>query len=244
MKVYFVCPFSKPEFKQLVIQNFAQQVYREKHLVVVENGMGINSFDQSANVTVLRSEKHQSKAKNIGLAHLRDIGAEYWATLDCDDYYGPDYLVEMISHADKAPIVGKRCYYVRLGNGKLVFYNKEIGPDYYPTIWGATIGAWVEKSPDFGIHDLSEESYWIKKFHPLKDVYNTGPDNFIHLRWNHGHITKRMDIRYWERIKSSGLKESEYPSFFKNFLERNEYHLKSPLYDERRADYLASLSAR
>lgn len=191
--IYWVCPFSKPQFRSIVLNNFNHQTYQNKHLIIVENGQGTGCFQNGDSMTVLQSPKHQSLAKNIGLAHLRSIKAEYWSTMDCDDYYGPDYLNEMALNRDKAPIIGKIKYYVRTEDRSLYLFNKAIDPGFVIGVWGATIGCRVDKSPDFDVVRVGEEELWMRKFRLFRGIYNTGPGNFVHLRWHKDHITNKMD---------------------------------------------------
>ena len=160
--------------------------------MVVENGPGIGCFEPSPDVTVLQSPKHQSLAKNAGLQHLRSIGAEYWACFDCDDYYGPEYLAEMEQNRSKAVVLGKIMYYLRMEDGTLFVFNESHAPGFALGVWGATIGCRVDRSPDFEVVPTGEEDLWLRRFRQTTGIYNTGPDNFIHLRWKSGHTTQGM----------------------------------------------------
>lgn len=208
--IYCLCPFSKPEFKDLVLHNYNQQTHPNKHLLVVENGPGLGCFYPAPGITVLSSGNHQSLAKNVGLAYLRSIGAEYWAGWDCDDYYGPQYLEELEQNKSKATVIGKTMYYLRTDDGSLFLFNEERPPGHIMGVWGATIGCWVNKSPDFPVVPTGEEEIWIRNFRLVSGIYNTGPKNFVHLRWKSGHTTHGMTRHQFLYAHQNGRRISRF----------------------------------
>jgi len=118
MDAYFICAFSRPQNAELVLTNYRRQNYQKKHLVVIENGDGLNQFPRvwDKNITVLQSPKHQSIARNTGLNHVASIaGKKCWLTLDDDDTYGSCYMPETIWFAEQYPdfIIGKHRHWIK-----------------------------------------------------------------------------------------------------------------------------------
>lgn len=92
-----IAPHTRPEFSANLLQNFERQRGVECRLLVVENGGAVGAFARSASVLVVQSAAHQADAMNAGLAELRQLGGGAWARFDDDDYYGPDYLAEVVA---------------------------------------------------------------------------------------------------------------------------------------------------
>src|SRR6185369_14507592 len=107
MTHYVICPFSKPEYRNNLVESLNRQTFRDFIPVIVENGSAIGSTPWIDKAVVLRSEAHQSKAKNAGLHWVREHGGGSWSVFDCDDYYGPDFLKSQLEGLEGADIAGK-----------------------------------------------------------------------------------------------------------------------------------------
>ncbi len=143
-RTFLVCPFHRPVDAENVLANWRRQS-SECGLVVVENGPALGTFPRDAGAVVLSSEAHQSAAKNRGLEFAAELGAEFWLTLDSDDWYGPDYVRESVDALERAALVGKAAPFWLTRSGREVWRA-----DYPPgpgRVWdflaGGTLGGRV-----------------------------------------------------------------------------------------------------
>jgi glycosyltransferase involved in cell wall biosynthesis len=116
--IYVIVPFHRPHDAPLVLENFRRQTYPRKHLIIVENGAGIGTWQDGPGVTVLQtSPPGQSLAKNTAIDYIRRIGGTYASVFDSDDYYGPGYLAEQAQWMESYPIVGKNQHFISTDAG-------------------------------------------------------------------------------------------------------------------------------
>lgn len=117
-----IAPHARPEFSDNLLQNFRRQLGVHARLVVVSNGLGKITWPKD--VCVLRSDRHQAKAMNLGLDWLRKNGNNNWARFDDDDYYGPNYLsvVEKSLAGSSTIISGMPWRFVMLDDGLHKFH--------------------------------------------------------------------------------------------------------------------------
>jgi hypothetical protein len=107
-----VVPFTRPKFVANVIENFQRQNFKEKVLIVVENGPGVGGFPRIKTVPaiVTVSDHHRAHARNQGIKTAKTAGIGYWAIMEDDDWYGPQYLQEVWEHRHNGHITGKGSY--------------------------------------------------------------------------------------------------------------------------------------
>jgi len=123
--IYLIVPFSKPKFLKNVIENFNQQTYKNKKLIIVENGDGIGTCKDSGFKpdVLLKSDPHQSYARNEAVNWIKSNGGGMCANFDDDDYYGPEYISEIMNNRNKADIIGKYNFYLRNTANRLVLFE-------------------------------------------------------------------------------------------------------------------------
>jgi hypothetical protein len=144
-QVNIICPFSRPDQVNNVLENFSRQTFSNKQLIVIENGNALNTFPKDKAI-VLTSDNHQSFAKNTGLDYLKSNGGGFWTTFDDDDYYGKNYLQELIDNSDKANIIGKKSFFCKTFENKMrLFLHEDEGKQCF-AVHGPTISAWAEDS--------------------------------------------------------------------------------------------------
>lgn len=124
-----IVPHARPEFTENLLTNFRRQRGVDARMLVVANGpAAVVPFSMGPGVTVIRSPNHQSDAMNAGLDWLRSNGDGAWARFDDDDYYGPEYLSEVVDELRAHPVVGKTWGFVLFDDGLYRFYGLESGP--------------------------------------------------------------------------------------------------------------------
>jgi glycosyltransferase involved in cell wall biosynthesis len=162
-EIYFVVPFSRPQFLQSVLDNFRRQTFKNKRLVIVENGPAVGTCKaQGVEPDILlTSSPGVAFARNEGLAEARRRGGEYIAYTDDDDYYGPKYLEEIAQHAKPGRVVGKAAVYYQMTDGRMRFFSHggELRKVHF--IQGPTMSAWVSDAADFdNTATCGEDSIW------------------------------------------------------------------------------------
>ena len=105
-------------------------------LIVVENGAGIGAcrdagFEPSM---LVQSNDHQSHARNAGIEAAQALGADGWAMLDADDYYGPGYIAKVEAALQGAELVAQSSAYVRLSDGRLLLLSGRTDPHFGSTL--------------------------------------------------------------------------------------------------------------
>lgn len=189
-EIFVICPFSRMDFKQNVIDNFSRQTFANKHLIVVENGDAIGAFNDRPWVTQLQSDNSAAAAKNVGLQYLQSkYDKAYWTVFDDDDYYGKNYLQELIDHSDKADIVGKLDVFAQMSDGYIKYLKFSGENARVKNIWGATISAWATDSVLFNEDGyVAEDAKWLADMiSEGYSVYATSRHNFYINRGSHEH---------------------------------------------------------
>lgn len=182
-----VCPFSRPQFLQNVLDNFSRQTHQEKVLILVENGRALGTTG-SIPGHVVQSEPHRSHARNTGIQKVRDLGIAYWAIQEDDDWYGPDYLTEVWEHRFMGDVTGKNTFRLRGDDGtewlmhpghenELLNYHSP-----YPGIGllAATLAGWTSKALRFepGIRCGEEIVWYLDMFRSGYSLWSRGSQHF------------------------------------------------------------------
>ena len=144
MRITVVVAFSRPQNRERVLENFRRQRYRNKRLIVVENGAAVGQW-WPAEVGAITTARGPSPARNAGLAWVRENGGGPVSFWDDDDYYGPGYLDEVAALLRPGSVVVKFFRYVRWDDG--LHYCLAAEPAY-PTC-GATLSGFAEELPDW-----------------------------------------------------------------------------------------------
>lgn len=174
-----IVPFSRPRFFNNVIQNFKSQNYKNKKLIVVENGEGINCF-KDIDCIRLSSECHHAHAKNEAISWLKKHNGGWWVTMDDDDYYGPEYLTEISLNLNKANVIGKLSRF--FGNEDYTYLLSCQENQLVNTVLGATLVAKAEESCEL-VPVTHDDLLFTQKMIELGGtVYCTSKHHFIHKR--------------------------------------------------------------
>lgn len=184
-----IVPFSRPYFFQNVINNFNRQSFKNKRLIIVENGNGIGSF-KNTDCILLSSDEHQSYAKNEGIDWVKKNGGGWWVTMDDDDYYGPEYLTEIANNTKNGNVIGKHGRF--FGNEDYTFLM--LAPENQPqqSVLGATIAARSEDSCEFKKFVNDDRLFCEDMLAKGSIVYATSKYNFVHKRYKH--VKTTLDI--------------------------------------------------
>lgn len=205
MKLAIICPLGRNRAKSIAA-NLQQQTFREFGLVVVENGRGRGSCEAAQlrpNMLVSADCKTPGAAKNLGLKVAKALGFTHWATFDDDDWYGPEYLAELVAAFNAGhEVVGKAAHFTKLASGEVVFFscgdgeiraNREAGSIQGPTIASSFWDGMplFDESAEWG-----EDNLWCNAVKSLgKPAWATSPFNWCYLRHGvqHGHTYPARD---------------------------------------------------
>jgi len=188
---FVICPYSKPEYRDNLVESLTRQSFRDFTAIVVENGPAVGTFPQLPGTVVLQSEAHQSHAKNLALRWIRDHhGDGAWSCFDCDDYYGQDYLKSQIEALVHGDVVGKS-----FGNMMYISYEDGLylhcmgALDRNKSLTGGAMTCRTARVPDFPIVPVGEDGHWsweMQTKHKAR-VYPTGPRHYCYNRGGTGH---------------------------------------------------------
>jgi hypothetical protein len=189
--INIVIPFSRPNFKKNVVENIKRQNYNNKKIIIVENGKGVGCFkNTNLDCVILTSGQHHALAKNEGINWIKKHGGGLWVTFDDDDYYGPEYLSEIIQNRHKGNVLGKHDRFLKSEDNKLFLMYDGVENNYSQCVLGPTISAMAEESCEFQevVHDDMLFTYDMKQ--KGATIYATSRYNFIQCRYNHSHMWK------------------------------------------------------
>lgn len=149
--IYVIIPFSRPNLIDSIIFNFHNQIYNEKKLIIVENGLAKGTC-KKRNIqpdVLLSSDNHQSYAKNEAINWIKKHGGGWWTTFDDDDYYGEGYLTKVVNSLHKAEMIGQLDIFVKTISNRLRLFSNLGRNTYTNAIHGSTITARAEDCPYF-----------------------------------------------------------------------------------------------
>jgi glycosyltransferase involved in cell wall biosynthesis len=158
-----VLPTKRPELIAACVEKFHRQNYPNKELIIVVNTDAADmdkirvASGESADVRVtqLHQEKNIGVCLNFGIDQAR---GKYWFKMDDDDFYGPNYLLDMVQLAETADfhIMGKPTAFVYLeSEDKVYLRNKArnvaftIGSPHTLHLCGATLAGRRDRFPGF-----------------------------------------------------------------------------------------------
>lgn len=186
---YVICPYSKPEYRDNLLQAFGRQSFRDFRPLIVENGPAIGTFPSIEGAVVLQSAAHQSIAKNLAMKWIRDQGDASWSVFDCDDYYGSEYLQSQLEGLNDHDISGKsfgNMMYLKYDDG---LYLNGVGiASPSQALTGGAITCRTAHVPDYPICNVGEDGRWFLTMTQKKArIHNTGPRHYCYNRSGSGH---------------------------------------------------------
>jgi hypothetical protein len=196
--IWCVVGFCHPNLIDDIKNNFFNQKYPYKKLIIVENGNGIGKWKKTSDQEYILQSNFTgaSKPLNEGIKLAKQLAGpnDWWAKWDDDDLYLPNYLQSIIDVEDKeVSVVGRYTIWIRDENNEMWFCE---GPSncysdfkYQPK--GPTIVAKINCPffPEIG--GYSEDYHWLKLIQSLGLKIWLNPANgFIWRRFGpeHNHV--------------------------------------------------------
>lgn len=161
-----IVPFTRPAFIDDVVANFCHQLYKDRILVVVENGAGVGAWGgpcHKPHVLLSRPDVHnKSDALNVGMGAAREAGADYFAVFDDDDWYSPGYLDE-VARCAQYDVTGIERYVYQDPSGAQ-WVNPEGREDCVVKggLHGGTLAGRIDVAPAFFPVNYCEEILWCR----------------------------------------------------------------------------------
>lgn len=206
---WVLVPFSRPDFLGNVQDNFDRQSQAGKKLCIVENGDAVGYCKQVgfSPDLLLSSDAHPSKARNVGLAALRDLDAHF-CCMDDDDWYGHYYQQEHVAFSARGRITGKMTHWVRFeGLGTLWLFNRQRAGREVAWVHGATLGGFARDVGDFPVVHLGEELALCRAHRDAGGtVQNTSVGHFVYMR-------RRNEQEHLYQITPRGFANEQGPWF-------------------------------
>lgn len=209
-RIWVVVPFSRPENKTNVLDNFARQSYENKKLVIVENGAGISTFsDDNEYDHILLSPAHQSHAKNRAIEFLQEEHPDdYWACMDDDDYYGREYLEEHAREAEHGVILGKKNAWIQFDSGLVYFGNSWNEGEASTSFVGGTMGSYLADAQEFPIRCAEEHGFCEAARNKGLTTRLLSPFHFCYNRTGSpsNHAYQAREEKVWRHSGGKGIR--------------------------------------
>ncbi|PLR78815.1 glycosyltransferase family 2 protein [Bacillus sp. V3-13] len=212
--VSIICCTMRQHFMENVFQNYENQVWKEKELIIILNRDDIYigkwekraKFSQDVSVYQLPEESTLGECLNFGIEKAR---YDFIAKFDDDDYYSPNYLAKSMEAMNKtnADLVGKRTIYMYFEDEKILAIHKPGKENKFVKqgLKGATLlfKKEITKKVLFPKLNLGEDTFFIRECIKNKfKVYSADKKNFVCLR------TSKTGHHTWDTNNGILLKKS------------------------------------
>ena len=137
----------RPNNVKLAVENYMNQVYGEKELLLVLNNavFDVESIETQTkdlhNVRIIQIDGSATLGESLNRG-VEEASGDYIAKMDDDDYYGENYLLDMMLAANfsEAEILGKGTYFVHM-EGADVMALRNVAPEheYSSYVCGGTL---------------------------------------------------------------------------------------------------------
>lgn len=200
---------NRPLFFGNIIENFRNQQYKIKELIIIlnKNSMNLKQFQSKVraypNISIYKIPEKTSLGQclNCGIAKAR---FSLIAKFDDDDYYSPFYLKEQVRALSrtKSDIVGKHACLVYLSaTKKLIIRSPREKNKYVNFVQGGTIlfSKKVTKQVRFSDRSLGEDVSFLKKCKSKGyRTFATSTYNYVYVRRKNKkrHTWKVNDLFY------------------------------------------------
>lgn len=191
--VSIVTSTNRPEFFMNILNNYYNQSYPNKELIIVINkdSMNLNKYRKKAlaysNVSVYKvpEKKSLGQSLNYGVSKTK---LPLIAKFDDDDYYSPYYLLEQVKALirTRSDIVGKHACLVYLAaSKKLIIRSPKEKNKPITFVQGGTIlfRRHIRRKVRFADRSVGEDVRFMKDCRKKGyKAYATSPFNYVYIR--------------------------------------------------------------
>ncbi|PLR80349.1 hypothetical protein CVD25_14505 [Bacillus canaveralius] len=212
--VSIICCTIRQHFMENVFQNYENQVWKGKELIIILNRDDIDigkwkiraKFSQDVSVYQLQEKWTLGECLNFGIEKAR---YDFISKFDDDDYYAPNYLAKSMEAINKtnADLVGKRTIYMYFEAEQILAIHKPGKENKFVKqgLKGATLifKKEISKKVLFPKLNLGEDTFFIRECIKNKfKVYSTDKNNYVCLR------TSKAGHHTWDTNNGILLKKS------------------------------------
>jgi glycosyltransferase involved in cell wall biosynthesis len=196
---------NRPDYALTAIENIKSQQHRNKELLLVLHGPGLDSVRLNTAVKklefpvrVIKRPASSIFGENLNIA-LDAASGEFITKMDDDDYYGEHHLEDLVAAYEysRASAVGKRTNIVYLTNSdKVVTFSGQHEEKFSRHLPGATFLMRTEilKGLRFGrVKSAIDSELWRRLEVRGGTLYSTHDLNFIRVRHSDGHTYQTSD---------------------------------------------------
>lgn len=168
-----------------VLNNYARQTYKNKRLLIVENGNGIGCA--SGDFDIIKSDPGCGQYINAAIAWLRANANpnDWFCKCDADDYYGPKYLAQISKPVTKGKIdyLGRKSLYIRTTENRL-WYAEAMDAKFI--FHGPTLAARIKDTLDFPlVTRWGEDGQWCRLMNTAGKISCSLPaEGVCYQRWS------------------------------------------------------------
>jgi cellulose synthase/poly-beta-1,6-N-acetylglucosamine synthase-like glycosyltransferase len=188
-----ITPTKKNQYIKNLFENYQSQTYRNKELIIILNNNQLNiqewqnyskNYD---NVQVYQLDENISLGACLNYAIQKSQG-EFIAKFDDDDYYGPEYLLDMITHFQytNASVNIKNCVFVYFEDSQELYVNWPCSFRYMDFGFGGTQVYKREVAQKVQYHEINvhEDLYFLNECQKKGfKLYSADPFNYVYGRW-------------------------------------------------------------
>lgn len=185
-------PTRKPEYMCNIFENYMNQSYPNKELIVVlnNNSMNYNEWlDYSKrfpDVRIYQLDESVSLGECLNFA-VKNSNGDYIAKLDDDDHYGVQYLFDMLTYfyCTEASIIGKTSVFIFFEALKQLYLSGQNSFDYVLTAFGGTqvIKREVFDEISYQALNVSEDRNFLQMCTKKGfKIYSGDPFNYTYMR--------------------------------------------------------------
>jgi glycosyltransferase involved in cell wall biosynthesis len=199
----------RPHLIQNILNNYNQQTYKNKELIIIFNCDSIPTFDSKIHFIQIDSTKSLGFCFNYG---IEKANGDYIAKMDDDDYYGPEYLKDTynITKLTNATVTGKKTYFIHYENNlylrRFSYFKNNKLDQFTDFVCGATF--FINKNDimkhniKFQDLDRGEDTQFLKDIKKANlKIYCDTIFNYCYIRYtSHNHT--------WNVSKSELLKDT------------------------------------
>ena len=210
----------RPNNVKLAVENYMNQVYGEKELLLVLNNavFDVESIETQTkdlhNVRIIQIDGRATLGESLNRG-VEEASGDYVAKMDDDDYYGENYLLDMMLAANfsEAEILGKGTYFVHMEGGD-VMALRNVAPEheYSSYVCGGTLVVRrnVLREIPFPNRTRGEDSALLESARKAGcRIYSADVFNFLQVRRanTNRHTWKIEESEYLKQCRSvqSGL---------------------------------------
>jgi glycosyltransferase involved in cell wall biosynthesis len=206
--VSVITPTKKTKYMKNLFDNYQNQSYPNKELIIILNSNQLNIDEWLAysenyqNVRIYQLDDSVSLGACLNYAIEKSNG-DFIAKLDDDDYYGPEYLFDMLTHFmyTNAHVIVKHCVFIYFEDSTELYVSWPNAFLYMDWGFGGTqvIKREVFQKVRYMEINVHEDLYFLNECQKVGfSLFSADPFNYVYGRWvnleNNTWDAKKLEI--------------------------------------------------